>query len=86
MKILFLIIAVFLIAGCSEPAAVATPQPHVASVVIQDGRSVCQKKVDMAFIARWDKQCSQEDKDSGCDLNDVMSVNAFRDAGYNFCK
>lgn len=48
----------------SEPVAM----PYVNPVILNDGRSACEKKADIYFIRSWNKTCLDSKQEPTCDL------------------
>lgn len=44
------------------------PKPTFDSVVIQDWRSVCEKKSELTLIEQWEKKCENTGQDRNCSL------------------
>lgn len=42
--------------------------PYFNSVVVEDGRSVCEKKADLYFIRAWNRTCVDSKQEPTCDL------------------
>lgn len=45
------------------------PRPYFNPVIINDGRSVCEKKADMYFSYEWSKVCLKNDRPLNCELD-----------------
>lgn len=45
------------------------PKPEYASVIIQDGRSMCVKNAEMNLIRDWEKKCDRRGDDKNCPLH-----------------
>lgn len=44
-------------------------RPYFNPVIVEDGRSVCEKNADMYFGNEWSKVCDKNDRPLNCELN-----------------
>lgn len=44
-------------------------RPYFNPVIVEDGRSVCEKKADMYFGNEWSKTCLKNDRPANCELD-----------------
>lgn len=70
-----------------EPSVRMIPKPAIASVVFNDGRSVCEKKSQMAFSEKWDKLCIKNGKEASCELteSDAELALTIKQLSLEFC-
>ena len=55
-----ILLFMFLLKQDVQKPEVLIPYPEYASVVVNDGRSVCEKKADMTLQKQWIEKCGGE--------------------------
>lgn len=63
------------------------PKPSFDSVMINDGRTICEKKSEMNLIEAWEKKCEENGEDKNCSLpkKDVSPMFEYRAWYVNNC-
>lgn len=86
MKTLFIIVAVIGIGFFALYERPSKPEnfakPTFKSVVIEDGRSFCDKTSEMYFIAHWEDACAEAGQPSDCrlgerDVDTIVTASGF---------
>lgn len=62
---------VFLAWLYTAPTAIEGPfeYPEVKSVVIEDGRTVCEKKSELVLVREWERLCEKQGNERHCSLD-----------------
>lgn len=84
----FIFLFALALSGHVAPTLELIPKPEYASVIIDDERSMCEKRSEMNLIRDWEKACKRNGQERNCSLpkKDTKSMFEYKAWYVNNCR